>query len=153
LSIANFKAEIARSAAAARANGIVDDEGHLTPYGRELDRFAGLTSAAAALATMYADQLACVPEVVTALALLEVRSLRGTPKPGRHFLLPVGLRWPAEWKVQAADRHRALAVGCSDDLDLVLRIATAWESMDTTPPWADSVARREWAASWWIDHE
>jgi hypothetical protein len=150
---ANFKAEIVRSAAAARANGIVDDDGHLTHYGRELDRFAGLTSAAAALATMYADQLACVPEVVTALALLEGRALRGTPKPGRHFLLPVGQRWPAEWKVQAADRHRALAVGCSDDLDLVLRIAIAWESMDTTPPWADSAARREWAASWWIDHE
>jgi HrpA-like RNA helicase len=151
--VTNFGAELARSASAARANGIIDVDGHLTSYGRELDRFAGVTSAAAALATMYADQLACVPEVVMALTLLEGRQLRGVPKPGRHFLLPMGLRWPAEWKVQAATRHRALTVGCRDDLDVALRIVAAWEAVDSSPPWTDSPTRREWAAKWWIDHE
>jgi HrpA-like RNA helicase len=149
----NFTREIARSRATVGASGLLDSEGHLTAYGKELERFSGVRSAAFAIAVMYADQLACLPEVVTALVLLEDKSLVGEPKSGRHYLLPEKRSWPAEWRVQAAGRHAALYVGCRDDLDLVLRICCAWERVDTTKPWQRSDARREWAAGWWLDHE
>ncbi|WP_460528104.1 DEAD/DEAH box helicase [Flindersiella endophytica] len=152
--IQTFQAEIVRSIRAARSNGVLDADGDLTPYGKELERFSGLGSAAFAVAVMYADQLACLPEIVTALALLENTRLVGAPKASTRYLLPESFRWPTEWRVRAHLAHRALSEGCRDDLDLALRIASAWERADPDRlPWQDSDRRREWAANWWIDHE
>jgi HrpA-like RNA helicase len=152
--VSTFRAEIARSVRAASANGILDADGDLTHYGKELERFSGYGSAAFAVAVMYADQLACLPEVVTALALMEDRQLLGMPKGSGRYLLPESNRWPAEWRVSAHVAHTALYEGCRDDLDLVLRVVGAWERADRDRlPWQDSVGRREWASGWWVEHE
>lgn len=67
-----FQLELARAEQALVLNGVLDAEhGHLTSFGKEMQRFAVTgASAATALSIMLADQLACVPEVSAALALL-----------------------------------------------------------------------------------
>src|SRR5205823_5038210 len=72
-----FRREITRAGHALRMSGAVDRDGHLTSFGKELERFSGLGSAARAIAVMFADQLACAPEVVTALVLLEDTRILG----------------------------------------------------------------------------
>ncbi|MBX7136013.1 MAG: DUF349 domain-containing protein [Fimbriimonadaceae bacterium] len=130
-----FSAEIVRAELALAANGAVDSAGHLTALGRELQQFAG--PAEQAIAIMFADRLACVPEVGVALALLS-----GGRLVGREALLRFDRAWPPAWRVQATACHRALAVGCRDDLDFVLRIAAAW---------ARSGYSDAWARMWWIN--
>ena len=54
---------------ALRTAGALDPTGDPTTFGKELSRLQVLGSTAAAMAVMYADRLACVPEVATILAL------------------------------------------------------------------------------------
>ena len=97
---------------------------------------------------MYADRLACVPEVTTILALLDDTRLIG-----QRGLLLDDFDWPDDWRLEAADRHRGLASLCADDAELVLLIAAAWERVDPeVPPWSDSSARQDWARQWWVNH-
>ncbi|NUR94405.1 MAG: DEAD/DEAH box helicase, partial [Kribbellaceae bacterium] len=143
-----FVKEIRRADLALRAGGAVDDDGHPTSFGRELVRFQGLGSTASALAIMYADRLACVPEVATVIALLEDTRLIGS----RGLLLD-DFDWPDDWRLEAAERHRGFASLCTDDAELVLLIAAAWESADASrPPWEDSPVRQDWARAWWVNH-
>lgn len=146
----NFVAELSRASQALRINGIVDEDGHLTPFGKEVQRFsvAG-TPPASALAVMFADQLACVPEVITALTLLDTQDLIG-----KNNLLLDNSEWPPLLRAEAALRRRALFQGCSDDLDLVLRVAAAWDRADPTrPPWEATDRRRDWCWHWWLNPE
>ncbi|MGX4657901.1 S1 RNA-binding domain-containing protein [Micromonospora sp. SCSIO 07396] len=144
-----FRRELVRADAALRAGGAVDGDGHPTSFGRELIRFQGLGSTGSALAILYADRLTCVPEVVTVLALLEDARLVG-----RRSLLQDEPKWPDEWRLEAADRHRGLASLCADDAELVLLIAAAWDRADpSSAPWEQSEARHRWARQWWINHE
>ena len=104
---------------------------HPTSFGKELTRFQGLGSTASALAVLYADRLACVPEVVTILALLEDTRLIG-----QRGLLLDDYEWPDEWRLEAADRHRGLATLCADEAELALLVAAAWERADPdAAPW------------------
>lgn len=130
-----FSLELARAELALAANGAVDEDGHLTVLGRELERFAG--SPEHAMAIMFADRLACVQEVGAALAILSSGRLID-----RDGLLRFDRDWPPAWRVQAAACHRGLAAGCSDDLDLVLRVFAAWERA----PDPD-----RWARQWWVN--
>jgi HrpA-like RNA helicase/predicted RNA-binding protein with RPS1 domain len=144
-----FRRELGRADAALRRGGAVDGEGHPTAFGRELNRFQGLGSAGGALAILYADRLACVPEVVTILKLLEDESLVG---PGSLLLSDFG--WPDEWRVEAAERHRGLAMLCEDDADLTLQICAGWERADPKrAPWEPSRERRDWARRWWVSND
>jgi len=130
----NFVREMERGSNVIHENGSVDDDGHLTLMGREAERFPG--SPATSMAVAMADQLTCVPEVVMGLAALD----------GQRLLGPAGLlhydkSWPAAWRVEAAERHRALATGCRDDLQLAIR--------------ALALAQRDGAgtARWWLNSE
>ncbi|MFF2300274.1 S1 RNA-binding domain-containing protein [Arthrobacter sp. NPDC058127] len=143
-----FVKELQRADGALRAGGAVDNEGHPTSFGKELMRFQGLGSTASALAIMYADRLACVPEVVTVIALLEDTRLIG-----QRGLLLDDFDWPDDWRLEAAERHRGFASLCEDEAELVLLIAAAWERADPgRPPWEDSAAREAWARMWWVSH-
>ncbi|MBQ1065215.1 DEAD/DEAH box helicase [Micromonospora sp. D75] len=144
-----FQRELVRADAALRAGGAVDGDGHPTSFGRELIRFQGLGSTGSALAILYADRLACVPEVATVLALLE-----DTRLVGRRGLLQDDPEWPDEWRLEAADRHRGLASLCADDAELVLLIAAAWDRADpASAPWEPSRARERWTRQWWLNHD
>ena len=144
-----FLRELARADLALRTGGAVDGDGHPTSFGKELTRFQGLGSTASALAVLYADRLACVPEVVTILALLEDTRLIG-----QRGLLQDDYEWPDEWRLEAADRHRGLATLCADDAELALLVAAAWEHADPdATPWQPSERRRAWARRWWVSHE
>jgi HrpA-like RNA helicase/predicted RNA-binding protein with RPS1 domain len=141
-----FKQELTRADTALRLSGAVDGDGHLTAVGRELERFSG--SAEEAVAIMLADQLACVPETAVALHLLQ-QSMHSS----RGLLRSPGI-WPPEWRAEAASRHRGLAFGCTDDLDLVLTVYAAWEQADTdSPSWEPSALRDAWANTWWVSGE
>lgn len=144
-----FLRELRRADDALQAGGAIDSDGHPTSFGKELIRFQGLGSTASALAVLYADRLACVPEVATILALLE-----DTRLVGQRGLLLDDYEWPDEWRVEAADRHRGLATLCADDAELALLAAAAWERADPgTAPWEPSARRAAWARQWWVSHE
>ena len=143
-----FVRELERADRALRVGGAVDSDGHPTSFGKELMRFQGLGSTSSALAIMYADRLACVPEVTTVLSLLDDTRLIG-----QRGLLLDDFDWPDDWRLEAAERHRGLASLCADDAELVLLIAAAWERADpAVPPWDDSPARQDWARQWWVNH-
>ncbi|MFC5007276.1 KH domain-containing protein [Dactylosporangium cerinum] len=144
-----FVRELQRAAQALGTSGAIDAQGDPTSFGKELSRSPGLGSTASAIAIMYADRLACVPEVVTILALLESKSIVGS----KGILLD-SPSWPDEWRYEAAERHRALSSACQDDAELVLQAMAVWERSDSdSPPWVDSPARRLWADRWWINHD
>ena len=134
--IETFDKECRRARHALRLAGAVDSDGHLTDYGREIERFPG--DGSEALAFMLAEQLACVHEVALALAVLGNGRLFGRD----DSILVISLEWPVSWRVEAMQRHRALAHGCIDDLDLLLRVYNLWYSA------ADPVA---WCATWWVN--
>ena len=134
-------------------NSSVDSDGHLTPFGRELERF-GQHSTAFAVATMLADQLTCVPEVVTALCLLEDAKPQGNENVDLRKLALFNRDWPGEWRLMADRAWQQLQAGCRDDLDLALRIVSLWERADRSRrPWEPSAERDVWARRWWLDRE
>jgi HrpA-like RNA helicase/ribosomal protein S1 len=142
-----FVAERDRADAALRSNGAVNHDGHPTTFGKELVRFSGMGSTASAMAVLYADRLACVPEVLTILGLLEDARLIS-----QSGLLHDEYAWPDEWRVEAAARHRGLASLAEDDAHLALLITAAWERVDPgTDPWEPSSERQAWARQWWIN--
>ena len=144
-----FRRELVRADAALRAGGALDEAGHPTSFGKELVRFQVFESTGGALAVMYADRLACVPEVTTILALLEDTRLIGD-----RFLLHDDREWPDEWRLEAAMRHRALAGVCEDDAHLALLIMAAWERADRdTAPWEPSWRRKKWARQWFVNND
>jgi len=144
-----FLEELDRADIALRGGGAVDDDGHPTAFGREVSRLSGFGSTASALAILYADRLACVPEVTTILALLENERLVG-----QEALLVDDYDWPPEWRLEAARRHRGLASLAEDDAHLALLICAGWERADAeTPPWEESEGRRGWARQWWISND
>lgn len=150
-SVANFERELTRADAALRVNGAVDEDGHPTGLGRELSRFESLLSPAAALAIMYADRLACVPEVATIVALLDVDKLCS---PFGDALLLDSYDWPDEHRLEAATRHRGIGALAEDDAHFALLAMSCWESADSDrPPWEDSALRARWCNQWFINHK
>ncbi len=144
-----FDKEVRRASVALEETGAVDADGDPTSFGKELSRFQGLGSTSGAIAIMYADRLACVPEVVTILALLDGKQLAGT-----RGLLMDNEDWPSEWRLEAVDRHRAIYSLCEDDAEAVLQIVASWERSDPeAAPWEDTALRQEFARGLWINHE
>ena len=145
-----FLDELKRADVALRSSGAVDEYGDPTAFGKDLSRAPTLGSEASKIALMHADRLACVPEVATILELLD-----NTNMIRYNGLLLSSPDWPAEWQLEAAERHFALASGCSDDAELVLHVMTVWERCDPegTPSWERSPAREEWSRRWWVNNE
>lgn len=144
-----FVAELARAASSLLESGAVDAEGDPTSFGKELARLAWVGTTAGAIAVMYADRLACVPEVVTLLSLMDGQRLAGA-----KGLLMDSDAWPAEWRVEAFERHRAIYERCEDDAEAVLQIVGAWERADPDKaPWEASTPRLEFAREMWINHD
>lgn len=144
-----FRQELVRANEALQAGGALDPVGDPTPFGKELVRFQALGSTSCAIAVMYADRLACVPEVVTILALLNEKTLAGA-----KALLLDRPDWPDEWRLEAYQRHRALASACEDDAELALQVVAAWERADPErAPWEPSEVRREWSRQWWLNDD
>lgn len=135
--ISTFNKESLRARNALSKNGAVDHDGHLTEFGREIGRFPG--EASHALAIMLADQLACVHEVALALEVLGQGRLLGKDK---ECILRINRDWPIAWRVRAAQCHRALAIGCEDDLDVLLRICALWQRAEDSKSWCDT---------WWVN--
>jgi HrpA-like RNA helicase len=143
-----FLLELERADEALRTAGAVDGNGDPTSFGKELSRSPGLGSTASTIAIMHADRLACVPEVVTVLKLLD-----GVSLVGRNGLLLDAQDWPDEWRLEASQRHRALASGCQDDAELALQVMAVWErAAPGVPPWVPDPAREQWARRWWINN-
>ena len=140
----NFTRERARALAALQTNGAVNSDGKsLTTLGKELTRTR--LSPEKAIAIMFADRLACVPEIATALVTLAGREDNERNKgrlAGRGRMLAADPDWPAEWNVHARRCHEALAIGCVDDLDLLIRVFSEWQR-------APDPSR--WCAQWWIN--
>jgi HrpA-like RNA helicase len=135
--IDTFTRESTRAQRALRLTGVVDADGDLTEYGRDLERFPGTGSEA--LALMLAEQLACIHEVALALHVLGEGRLFGKKE---SAILQIDTEWPAAWRVTATQHHRGLATGCNDDLDLLLHVCASWQRA------ADSSA---WCATWWVN--
>lgn len=135
--IDTFNLESTRAKRALVESGAVDQDGHLTEFGRELERFPG--SGAQAVAIMLADQLACVHEVALTLAVLGDNRLIG-----EQGIFRFSRDWPSAWRIYATRCHRALAIGCSDDLDVLLRVVSEWQSADNP---------EVWCAEWWINEQ
>jgi hypothetical protein len=144
-----FLDELERADVTLRSSGATDEFGDPTPFGKELSRAPGLGSEASKIALLYADRLACVPEVATILKLLD-----NTNMVRHNGLLLSAPEWPAEWQLEAAERHRALASGCRDDAELVLQVMAVWERSDPSDPpaWEPSEARQEWSRRSWVNN-
>lgn len=95
-----------------------------------------------AAALLRAQELGCLPEAALALVILTDYRLVGPATDGG--ILQTDLAWPAAWRVHAARCHRALAAGCHDDIDVLLRLFSEWQRS----PDPDG-----WCATWWIDPE
>ena len=134
-----FRREIERARRALALSGALDGDGHLTSFGRELERFSGEGSHA--LALMLSDQLACVHEVALALTVLGQGRLAGRKQ---DSILWVDEDWPLAWRVRAAQAHRALTIGCEDDLDVLLRVVSLWQK---------APRKAEWCATWWVNEQ
>ncbi len=133
-----FVRECQRARNALQLAGAIDSRNHLTDYGREIERFPGEGSEA--LALILAEHLACVHEVALALNVLGNSRLFGK----NESILGIDLSWPLAWRVEALQRHRALAIGCRDDLDLLLRVCYLWQS--ASEPF-------KWCSTWWINED
>ncbi|MFF0544123.1 S1 RNA-binding domain-containing protein [Nocardia thailandica] len=147
-SMAVFRAELGRADQALAQRGAVDRDGHPTALGRELSRFQGNGSVGRALAIMYADRLACVPEVAAILCLLEDRPMLTA---FADSVLTDSCSWPDEYRLDAALRHRGLAAFAQDEAQLALLVMAAWERADPDEaPWVDSEPRRRWCRQWYV---
>lgn len=131
-----FREERRRAMTALRASGAIDADGKaLTRLGSELVR--SRLPAEQAITLMFADRLACVPEVAMSLVVLQAGRLVG-----RSGILASDERWPSAWNVHARQCHEALAYGCADDLDLLIRIFAEW---------AAAPDPERWCRQWWVD--
>lgn len=132
---AGFTRERERALAALGASGALNVERDgLSRMGSELAR--SRLPAAEATALMFADRLACVPEVATAIVALS----KAFAEMGGIFASD--RQWPDEWAVHARRCHEAFAEGCEDDLELIVRVFAEWRAQKDPERWAEQ---------WWID--
>ncbi|MBS1301537.1 DEAD/DEAH box helicase [Loktanella sp. SALINAS62] len=135
--IHKFIMELDRARTNLSKMGAVDDDGHLTEFGRDLERFSG--DGTHGLALMLADQLACVHEVSFAIEVMTNGLLYGSRD---DSILQISRQWPSAWRVTAAQRHRGLAIGCEDDLDLLMRVLSSWQNAKDP---------NHWCQTWWVN--
>gem|GEM_PF-7100715 len=91
-------------------------------------------------ALLRAQELGCLPE--TALALVVFTDYRLVGSDADAGILRTETAWPTAWRIHAARCHRALATGCTDDVDLLLRILSEWQTSHDPDGWC---------ATWWVN--
>ncbi len=107
--------ELERSIKRLTQLGALDADGDLTPLGLEIQKL-GEDPRYASLLIM-ADRFACAVEMATVLPLLSS---------GRDRLLLHNSQWDSSTRQLVARVHQALIAGCRDDLELVLKLFSAW---------------------------
>lgn len=113
--------------------------GHSSPVVRAVSGHSDAPGEEGA-ALLRARELGCLPEAALALVILTDYRLVGPAHDGG--ILQIEPDWPAAWRVHAARCHRALAAGCRDDIDLLMRIFSEWQR---------SPDPNGWCATWWVD--
>lgn len=93
-----------------------------------------------ATAMQRAQESGCLPETVLAIAVLTDYRIVGSESD--NGILQIEPTWPAAWRVQAARSHRALVAGAADDIDIILRVFSEWQS---------SADPDGWCSTWWIN--
>jgi hypothetical protein len=126
--VKDFQKELARAHETVKNQGYTDNYGSVTDDG--LDVFRIPISAQKKALLDLADEQGCLIEMNVALSLME--GDRGDARTGAElFHLSNGLfawdpRWKASTKMNVWRIHCALRVGCNDDLDFVLKLATCY---------------------------
>lgn len=108
--------EVRRANHRLRQHGALDADGDLTAHGAEIQRFGGDVRSASLM--IQADRFACLVEMATILPLVESGATGG--------LLVSDKDWDDATARQVRGIHAALTWGCRDDLELVLKVFTAW---------------------------
>jgi len=118
--------EIQRAERALQTVGALDADGDITEQGIEIRRLSKLGHGWAR-AVMLADELACVVEVATLACMVNAKS-------GRWFLSDPN--WDGGTSHHVQGLHRWLRAGCTDDLDLLLRLFQGWSTAEDREAWA-----------------
>ncbi|MCJ7508360.1 MAG: S1 RNA-binding domain-containing protein [candidate division Zixibacteria bacterium] len=127
--------ELKRAPESLQKIGAIDKDGFLTEHGLELQSF-GEEPAMGHLMAM-ADRFSCAIEMATIIPMIKLGGMR--------HLFRNEERWDAATRREVNRIHRALTKGCVDDIELCLKIYTAWSDPDIkglslTPYWAFSEA-------------
>jgi HrpA-like RNA helicase/predicted RNA-binding protein with RPS1 domain len=132
--------ELQRSQTALQVRHILDPDGDITEQGLELRSLALDTQSANFL--MNADRFACALEAATLIPMILMqKSLLGG-------LLLWDQNWDAATRWEVKKRHYGLCGGCTDDLDLCMKVFAGWEAAGKI----DS-SREAWARSFMVNHE
>lgn len=119
--------EIARAEMALAGVGALDADGDITEQGIEIRRLSKL-GPEWAKAVMLADELSCVVEVATLASMVNVKS--------KEKLLLDDPKWDAATRHHVSLMHEWLRRGCTDDVDLLLRLFQGWSTAEDPSGWA-----------------
>jgi len=123
--------ELNRAPESLKKIGALDPEGYLTEHGLELQSF-GEEPAMGHLMAM-ADRFSCAIEMATIISMIKLGGLR--------FLFRNERKWDATTRREVNRIHQSLIKGCLDDLELCLKVYTAWSDPEirgqsSTHSWA-----------------
>ena len=112
--------ELERAPNSLKKIGALDPDGYLTEHGLELQSF-GEEPAMGHLMAM-ADRFSCAIEMATIISMIKLGGLR--------YLFRNERKWDAATRREVNRIHQALMKGCLDDIELCLKIYTAWSDSD-----------------------
>jgi len=112
--------ELERAPNALKKIGALDQDGYLTEHGLELQSF-GDEPAIGHLMAM-ADRFSCAVEMATIISMLKLN--------GMKYLFKNERKWDATTRREVNRIHNSLMKGCEDDIELCLKIYTAWSDPD-----------------------
>lgn len=112
--------ELERAPKSLKKIGALDSDGYLTEHGLELQSF-GEEPAMGHLMAM-ADRFSCAIEMATIIPMIKLGGLR--------FLFRNEHKWDAATRREVNRIHQSLLKGCKDDIELCLKIYTAWSDPD-----------------------
>ena len=112
--------ELERAPTSLKKIGALDPDGYLTEHGLELQSF-GDEPAMGHLMAM-ADRFSCAIEMATLIPMIKLGGMR--------YLFRNERKWDAATRREVNRIHQALIKGCLDDIELCLKIYTAWSDPD-----------------------
>lgn len=137
--------EIERATRVLMQKTALDEDAALTEYGALLRYFPYATPLADLI--MLADRFGCVVEIATLLPVIK--------NGGQRYFLDWDYGWDARTKKNVSDVHRALMVGCHDDIEFILKVYSLWSQ----PPGAENLSakklesvRKSWARAHYVRH-
>ncbi|TAK62945.1 MAG: hypothetical protein EPO24_04595, partial [Bacteroidetes bacterium] len=112
--------ELERAPNALKRIGALDQDGFLTEHGLELQSF-GDEPAIGHLMAM-ADRFSCAIEMATIISMIKLGGIR--------YIFKNDRKWDATTRREVNRIHKSLIAGCLDDIELCLKIYTAWSDPD-----------------------